>query len=239
MTSLIISDNTTKIITNFNPSIEFNKHKKYEMCLLQLETYNSLPNIIEGENNKFIYSHDKGTTWNEIKLGTGAYDISNINDFLMENIIDNNIQSERPISIEANPNTLRSVLKITNENYQVDFTNNNTFRKLLGFEQKIYKQGKHESEQIVNILPVNSIFVMNNIIEGCTINGISTPIIFKFFPNVQPGEKIVIIPPKPIYLPIIMETITSMITTLTDQNLKQINLRNEEITIWYHIREQK
>jgi len=54
-TQIVVSDNSTKIKTTFNPPIELDKNRKYEMALVNLETYYSFPNI-HGENNVFRYS---------------------------------------------------------------------------------------------------------------------------------------------------------------------------------------
>jgi hypothetical protein len=43
--SLILNSNTTNFITAYSPSIELKKDKRYEMALVNLETYYSFPNI--------------------------------------------------------------------------------------------------------------------------------------------------------------------------------------------------
>mgnify|MGYP003546407550 CR=1 FL=1 len=63
-----------------------------------------------------------------------------------------------------------------------------------------------------------------------------TPFIV-FFPSVGPGYKIIEVPVNLVYLPITMNTISSMETKLIDQNGKLINLRGEELSIRFHIRE--
>jgi len=59
------------------------------------------------------------------------------------------------ISIQPNNNTLKSVLDI-DANYKVDFTTANSIRTVLGFNSQIYSAGYNESENIVNIMNVNS-----------------------------------------------------------------------------------
>ena len=84
----------------------------------------------------------------------------------------------------------------------------------------------------VKILNINSILV--NIVSY--VNGIEKPIIYSFFPNVSPGYKIIETPPSVVYLPITLDAIYSMETTLTDQNGRELNLRGENITIRFHVR---
>ena len=41
------SGNCSKINTKFNPPLELDKNKQYEMALVNLETYWSFPNVTE------------------------------------------------------------------------------------------------------------------------------------------------------------------------------------------------
>jgi len=61
--------------------------------------------------------------------------------------------------------------------------------------------------------------------------------IYSFFPNVSPGFKIVENPRNLVYLPVILDKISKMETVVTDQNGKQLNIRGENLTIRYHLRE--
>jgi len=54
-TQIVVSENSTKIKMNFNPPLEFDRTRKYEMALVNLETYYSFPNLSD-ENNVFRYS---------------------------------------------------------------------------------------------------------------------------------------------------------------------------------------
>ena len=52
---ILVSDNETSFNTRFTPKIELDRDKKYEIALVNLETYHSFPNINES-NNIFVYS---------------------------------------------------------------------------------------------------------------------------------------------------------------------------------------
>jgi len=54
-TQIVVSENLTKIKTTFNPPLELDRTRKYEMALVNLETYYSFPNMSD-ENNVFRYS---------------------------------------------------------------------------------------------------------------------------------------------------------------------------------------
>ena len=78
-----------------------------------------------------------------------------------------------------------------------------------------------------------------DIISGSYVNGTTQPTIYSFFPNVSPGYKIVEKPINLSYLPVIMDTISSIETTITDQTGKRLNLRGEYITMRLEIREKR
>jgi len=51
-TQIVVSENSTKINTTFNPPLELDRTRKYEMDLVNLETYYSFPNLSD-DNNVF------------------------------------------------------------------------------------------------------------------------------------------------------------------------------------------
>ena len=109
-----------------------------------------------------------------------------------------------------------------NNNCEVDFRRNNSINSLLGFDSKHYATGFHESENMVNILTINSILVNIDTISGSYVNGSTQPTIYSFFPDVSPGYKIIEIPNNLLHLPITADTIHSISICLTDQNGKVI-----------------
>jgi hypothetical protein len=236
---ILISDKSTRIKTKFNPLIQLDKTKSYEIALVNLETYYSFPNI-DSTNNNFRYSPDNGTTWFNINIPEGSYEINDINDYVQK-IMKNNghynaASDQYYITIEPNNNTLKAVISIVSP-YKVDFTTANSIRTVLGFNSQIYSSGDNESQNIVNILSVNSLRVTSDVIGSSYTNGGTDNIIYSFFPNVGPGYKIVQEPINLIYLPVTLSTISNMETKLVDQNGKLINLRGEELSIRFHIRQ--
>ena len=75
---IIVSDNKSNFNTRFNPKLELDRDKVYEIALVNLETYYSFPNI-DVTNNVFVYSPDNGNSWVKIKIPEGSYEIDNIN----------------------------------------------------------------------------------------------------------------------------------------------------------------
>ena len=132
------------------------------------------------------------------------------------------------ILLSANPNTLRCVLQVLDAKCQVDFNvGDDSLCTVLGFDKKTYTEGRHESENIVNILSVNSILVHCDVIES---------IIYTFFPDASPGDKIISIPRHLIYILLTLNVISRMTCWVTDQNGKDLNLQGEELTHTFHLK---
>ena len=136
------------------------------------------------------------------------------------------------INISANSNTLKSVL-ILEEDYQVDFNYQNSIAKILGFTNAKYTGGFHESENVVNILSINSILVNIDIISGSYVNGTTRNTIYSFFPKVSPGYKIIQSSVNLLYLPITLDVIDSLGVSITDQDDHLLNVRNEKLRIGF------
>ena len=236
---IILSSDKTNFNTRFNPKLELDEKKKYEIALVNLETYYSFPNIDE-TNNTFVYSPDNGNSWEKIKIPEGSYEIDDINDAIQHEMKKrthyDEINEDYYINIAPNTNTLKSVL-ILEKGYQVDFNHQNSLAKVLGFTGNKYTEGFHESENVVDILRINSILVNIDIISGSYVNGTTKSTIYSFFPDVSPGYKIIESPVNLVYLPITLNTIDSLNVMITDQDDHLLNLRNEKLTIRFHIRE--
>ena len=228
---IAVNGNSSCIHTDFNPPLHFSSA---EMALCELETYYSFPNIDE-QNNKVQISVDEGKTWKQHALPTGCYEIKAIN-AVLKRFVKENKGDEKDLCLSPNRSTLTSIL-VLDEKVEVDFRGENgTLRTVLGFNADLYKKGRNESQHIVNILRVNSIFVHCDIITMSRRNGIASPIIYTFFPNVSPGFKIVDRPRNLIYLPLSLSVISRMTVWLTDQDDKALDTRNEQLTLTFHIR---
>ena len=165
---IIISNDKSNFNTRFNPKLELDRDKVYEIALVNLETYYSFPNIDE-TNNVFVYSPDNGNSWVKIKIPEGSYEIDDINNTIQHEMEKRGhyyeINEDYYINIAPNTNTLKSVL-ILEKGYQVDFNQQNSLARVLGFTRAKYTEGFHESENVVDILRINSILVNIDIISG-------------------------------------------------------------------------
>ena len=121
---------------------------------------------------------------------------------------------------------------------KVSFDTPNSLASALGFKQDIvYGVGCHTSVKLVNIISVNSILVHCNIIHSSYMRGQQAPVVYNFFPNAAPGQKILEAPHNLIYLPVTVDVISTLSVWLTAQDGEHLDLRGEKLTIRFHLRE--
>ena len=77
---------------------------------------------------------------------------------------------DESIKITSNTNILKSVLEIRGD-FQVDFRARNSISSVLGFQNQVCKEGILESQNVVNILSINSILVNVDVIDVSYVNG--------------------------------------------------------------------
>lgn len=176
----------------------------------------------------FKYSKDNGNTWEQVLIPEGAYEIKALNATIQKLIGD-------AVTNKYNISTLKPVITIK-RNYKVSFKEKNRLANLLGFHTKEYDAGSHESEKnIVKIISINSILIHLN--TGSIVNGQTYSVIYSFSPKVSLVYKIIKKPTNPVYLLVSNKSIKDFKITITDQNNVLLNLREEIVTISFHLRE--
>ena len=142
-------------------------------------TYYLFPNI-DRSNNCFTYSPGAYTPWVDIIIPEGSYHVEDINEFIEREIWKNDhydkANDKNNFEISAHTNTLKSEMFLQN-NYKVDFRKDKSITSLLEFHSNLYTSGFHESENMVNILTINSILANIDIISGSFVNGSTQPTI--------------------------------------------------------------
>lgn len=237
-----LSGYSSTLSTNYYPPIELETNSQYCIGLIGLQTYNTIPNIEEG-NNTFHYDSNK-----KIILPTGSYEIGDIEKYIQNelsstlesinkarNSVEKETDLDKLLSLKANNNTLHSELKSI---YSTDFTKENSIGKLLGFSSKILKANvKHNSDLPVQITRVTSIRVECNIVTGSYYNNHPSHTLFEWAVNVSPGYKISIEPRNIYYLPLnSTSAIENIRLDIVDQEGRHINFRGEEILVRLELR---
>lgn len=225
---LSLTGNGSSLSSDLYPPLELTDGE-YVIGLVDLSTYNSIPNIEVGVNNLFYYGDQK------IEFEEGSYEIEDISQYIRERISTRDGRAAQ-FSLKANNNTLQTVIKSPNE--RIDFQKPNTIGPLLGFTARVLDPGikRHVSDLPVNIIKVNTIKVDCNLVRGAYENGKESHTIHEFYPQVGPGYKMVEIPRTIIYLPLNTKRITTIAVALRDQDGRLLNLRGELLSVRLHLK---
>jgi hypothetical protein len=221
--TLTLSGESSVLESYYFPPIDLSPQKKYVLGLIELLTFNAIPNI-DTNCNKVVIGEQI------IVLPTGSYEITDINSYIKTQLESKDIS----FSLTANNNTLQSIVT---SSHSVDFRPQDSIAKLLGFSHSLLDPEKtHTSSVPVRILKFNVLRVECNITGGAYINNKKVHTIHEFFPAVPPGFKIIEIPSKVIYQPIVVKSINYIRLKIVDENGDLVNFRGETITIRLHIK---
>lgn len=222
--TLTLSGKHSILQAQYYPQIELHPQKNYVIGLVELHTFNSIPNI-DKTNNKFYVKNCE-----PIVIPEGSYEIEDIHTYLSEQLSKKNVT----LDLKPNNNTLRSIIHCTED---IDFQPVDCIGRLLGFKpQTLVANETHHSDLPVSILKVNSLRVECNITTGSYINEKKDHCIHEFFPAVPPGYKIIEVPLTVIYLPVSAKIIDNLQLRIVDQDGNLVNFRGEEITIRLHLK---
>lgn len=231
--AFVLSGKGPQLACVLNPPVYLNG--EYEMCMLSLQTYNSISNVTS-DNNVFRYSAitpGKLGNWENILVPQGTYDVADLEKFIDEQVR-LGTDDKNFFNLSANNNTLKATIK---SSVDIDFTVENSIGPLLGFQKvKIQANIPSTSDEVVDINKMNAIDIMCNIVGGSYINGELSHILYHFHPNVPPGFKIVEVPQEHIYMPVNVNVLTNIIIRAVDQNGRLIDLRGEELTVYLQLR---
>lgn len=199
-----------------------------QLCLLSLQTYNSIPNV-EPDCNTIGFRNSLGKCIT-VTIPTGSYEIINL-ESMIQKLLPNHATL---FQLKADGSTLKCSMTCSHD---IDFTIEHNISKILGFENKVYSVNtKHDSERIVNIMKVNYIKIDCNLISGSFSNGIPSQTIHEFFPSSSPRHKIIEVPKHLVFYWFNSTSISKVNIVLRDQDNNLINLRGEPITIRLQIK---
>ena len=189
---LIIMDKSTHEEHLFEP-LQTN-NKQFKIAVTFLSTYNGIFNVTN-LNNKFYFT--KSITDDDhytlITISPGAYEIESLNDEIKRIIIDLGLYTEAnyPFKIKPNFSTLGSIIEISNEKSAISFKPSDSIGSLLGFNKRTIYEEYNLSDNAVDTLPFDNIFIETDIAQGMIFKGRRTGIIHNWTMSVDPGYKYV------------------------------------------------
>ena len=164
-------------------------NKQFKIAVTFLTGYNGIFNITSNIN-KFYFTNPA----NEIvmiAIPQGAYELESLILEIKRIIIEEGHITENfyPFSVKPNFSALGSIIEITNPNFLIDFTYDNTIRDLLGFNAVILEDKYNLSNNPDDILSFGNIFLECDITQGMIFRGKRSGIIHNFTVDVDPGYK--------------------------------------------------
>ena len=187
---LIVMDKSTHEEHLYQP-LQTN-NRQFKIAVTFLCGYNGIFNVTN-EINKFYFTKSitDDNQYVMITIPPGAYEIENLNDEIKRNIInDDYFTSENyPFKIKPNFSTLGSIVEISNEESAISFKPSDSIGNLLGFNKRTKYEKYNLSENPVDILSFDNIFLECNIAQGMSFKRKRSGIIHNFTMDVDPGYK--------------------------------------------------
>lgn len=198
--------------------------------------YNT-PNITAGVNDK-MYIDDNGTPY-VVTIPTGLYGITELNDEIDRQVVNLGGPSGL-INLTGNNSTQKTVIQFSVIGTQIDFTQAQTFREILGFDSRLSPLAPstvvNETDTGDNVAAFNQVeyyLIHSDIVSnGFTLNNYSSDIIAQVLIDTTPGKQIVYNPQNPDVITsneLIKVPRRSLTFRLTDQLNRAVNTLGE---IW-------
>ena len=203
--------------------------------LKNFSTFNNLPNIIEGKNNKLKIRVPDSLTWEVFSLPTGAYELSIIADEIVQFIeckYHDLKDVEEKFKLIGNDATSKAVF-IFKENYGVDFNIEGSMCELLGFskEAKYEGRGRYPGEKIVDITSVSQLVFNCNITSTNFINGREMPFLYTCAVDVPVGYRLSRELTDISYKRLTTSQISHIRVWIVDEEGTPVNLRKDELAV--------
>ena len=188
---LIVMDKSTHEKHLFQP-LQTNT-KRFKIAITFLTGYNGIFNVTN-ENNKLYFKKtisDDGFI--KITLPPGAYENENLNNEIKGIIIDEEHCTEASYLFTIKPNfsTLGSIIEISPQVSITSFMFDDSIKDLLGFNARALYEEYTPSDNPVDILSFDNIFLECKIARGTIFKGKQSGIIHNFTMDVDPGYKYV------------------------------------------------
>ena len=206
-----------------------------KLGLKNFSTYNNIPNIVAGQNNKLKIRIPESLTWEVFSLPTGAYELSVIAVSIVEWIVmkypDLNDVDDK-FKLVGNDATSKAVF-IFKDDYGIDFNVDGSMHKLLGFskEDKFGGKGIHTGDNIVDITTVSQLVFNCNITSSNYINGSEIPFLYNCTVDVPAGYRLSRELMNISYKRLTTSQISHIRVWIVDQDGAPVNLRKDRLSV--------
>ena len=218
---------------------------KVQVSLHEATIWNTIPNITTGVNDKFYITapraSDDALTAYTITIPSGLYDLSALNDAILREL-ENDGAKTNPnpvVNLLADDATQKVEIRVNYANIDIDFTQTDTFRDILGFNSQNLTNGAttpfiHLADNTAAFNTINSFLIHSDLVSrGIRLNNSYNQTLGQVLIDVSPGSQIVSKPfnPPEVSADELAGSIKSTIRFwLTDQANNTVNTAGEFYT---------
>ena len=211
-------------------------------CTVQVDeatVWWTIPNIsITLNNNKFYFEYN--TVNYVITIPNGLYSVVDLDTAVNREVF--TLTGESGLfAFEADNATQKVALTLTQAGLQVDFTQSDTFRDIIGFDSQLVPSGGPTTgsytvlgDNVANFNTIDYFLLHSDIIDrGIRTNNTYTQTISQILIDVAPGSQIVsreFNPPKSEAISLSGRTIDRITFWLTDQDNNLVDTNNEDFS---------
>ena len=187
---LIVMDKSTHEEHLSQPSQTNNK--QFKKAITFLTGCNGIFNVTD-RNNKFYFlkSITDKNGYIQITIPPGAYELEMLNNEIKRINIDEGHYTEikYPFTIKPNFSTNGSILEISTQGPVITFIPDDSIRDLLGFNKTTIFEKYNLSQNPVDLLSFDNVFIECDIAQSMIFKGKRSGIIHSFSMDVDPGYK--------------------------------------------------
>ena len=166
-------------------------NKQFEIAVTFLSAYNGIFNVTSSNNKFYFLKSITDDDHIQITNRPGVYEIEALNDEIKRIIIDEGHYTELdyPFNIKPDFNTLGSIIEISPQGPVITFVPNDSIGELLGFNKTTIYEDYNFSQNPVDIISFDNIFIEADVAQGMIFRGRRTGIIHNFTMDDNPGYK--------------------------------------------------
>jgi len=238
-----ISNNGDRFEVQFQDGLKIPSNAvNVQVSLQESSIWWVIPNITSGVNSEFYITapraSDDALTAYQISVPTGLYDLSALNDTIQRELENAGAKiSPDPVcTLLPDDATSRAEIRVAYANTEIDFTQSDTFRDILGFNSQILTNVAvvpfiHLADNTAAFNTINSFLVHSDLVSrGIRLNNSFNQTLGQVQIDVQPGSQIVSKPfnPPRVSADELAGSIKSTIRFwLTDQTNSGVNTNGE------------
>ena len=221
-------DMNGRIQNQFIDIMRYDDEYDYYITLTSAQFSSLFPNIVKDKNDKFYYLEND--ILRILTFTEGAYKVNHINSIIQQEVPNESIK----LVVDQGSAKCKIFLQ---QGYKIDYTRNDTFRDILGFDAVIVDQQFTESSKICELVISTNIYIHLDVVKGSIIQRKSREIIYSVPNNIGFVHLINLnIRQKREHL-LVKKYFLYLTVYFTDQNNCPIDFMQSVVTLTFEIRQ--